>query len=125
MYAVTPSPPSRGQPSASILPLPLVISLKSLGGATVPVAAHDPKADQAELDAYDKKVYRRLMDMTADFDRQLRGLQVPFFAIKHDLVILDDGRQTESEAKGKIDKGELRELQKKMTETLEDLLGDE
>lgn len=99
--------------------------LKSLGGLSVPVAPRDPAADQAELDAYDKKVYKGLTDMAADFDRQLRRLQIPFFAIKHELVILEDGARRDGSLKGRIDKGELRELQKRMIETLEDLVGDD
>lgn len=34
--------------------------LKSLGGASVQVADRDPKADEAELEAYDRKVYSTL-----------------------------------------------------------------
>ncbi|KIW91823.1 uncharacterized protein Z519_07793 [Cladophialophora bantiana CBS 173.52] len=107
--------------------------LKSLGAKEVapappPTASlsdEQKKSDQAELDAYDKKVYAGLLAMTADFDRQLRALGVPFYAIKHELVILEDGPEKQAGAnKGKIDKGELRELQKRMCQTLEDLFGD-
>ncbi|KIY00593.1 uncharacterized protein Z520_03256 [Fonsecaea multimorphosa CBS 102226] len=108
--------------------------LKSLGArevaATISPRTSTPsdeqkKADQAELDAYDKKVYAGLLAMAADFDRQLRSLGVPFYAIKHELVILEDGPEKRAGAnKGKIDKGELRELQKRMCQTLEDLFGD-
>ena len=99
--------------------------LKSLGGLAVPIAASDTKADQAELEAFDKKVYKGLMDMAADFDRQLRLMGIPFYAIKHDLVILEAGKEKEGAQKGRLDKGELRELQKKMVQTLEDLFGDD
>jgi hypothetical protein len=111
--------------------------LKSLG-ASQPSAVKDPRKrpppdpakkkreDEAELKAYDEKVYKALLAMTADFDRQLREMGVPFYAIKHELVILKDGPEKwVGEHKGKIDKGELRELQKKICETLEDLFGDE
>ncbi|KIW32840.1 uncharacterized protein PV07_04356 [Cladophialophora immunda] len=107
--------------------------LKSLGAKDVAAASprvaapsdEQKKADQAELDAYDKKVYAGLLAMAADFDRQLRSLGVPFYAIKHDLVILEDGPEKRAGVnKGKIDKGELRELQKRMCQTLEDLFGD-
>ncbi|RMZ84883.1 hypothetical protein DV738_g451, partial [Chaetothyriales sp. CBS 135597] len=64
----------------------------------------------AELAAYDAKVHRGLVAMQADFARQLRNLGVPLFAISHDLK--------------KLDKGELRELQKRMLALLEDLFGD-
>ncbi|OAL39398.1 hypothetical protein AYO20_01268 [Fonsecaea nubica] len=107
--------------------------LKSLGAKDVAATSSrgaapseaQKKADQAELDAYDRKVYAGLLAMTADFDRQLRSLGVPFYAIKHDLVILEDGPEKQAGAnKGKIDRGELRELQKRMCQTLEDLFGD-
>ncbi|KAJ9606989.1 hypothetical protein H2200_009000 [Cladophialophora chaetospira] len=107
--------------------------LKSLG-ANVPAAskvsslpdAEQKKANEAELKAYDEKVYKALCAMVADFDRQLREMGVPFYAIKHELVILKDGpEKTPGEHQGKLDKGELRELQKKVCETLEDLFGDE
>ncbi|KAL6246188.1 hypothetical protein RBB50_006423 [Rhinocladiella similis] len=98
--------------------------LKSLGGKEVPMASSDPKADQAELEAYDKKVYAGLLAMAADFDRQLRSIGVPFYAIKHDLVVLEEGPEKAGAAKGRIDKGELRELQRKMLQTLEDLFAD-
>lgn len=98
--------------------------LKSLGGRDVPVAPSDPSANQAELEAYDKKVYAGLTAMAADFDRQLRGLGVPFYAIKHDLVVLENGPEKGGATKGRVDKGELRELQKRMLQTLEDLFND-
>jgi hypothetical protein len=98
--------------------------LKSLGGKEMPVAPSDPKADEAELDAYDKKVYAGLVAMAADFDRQLRAVGVPFFAIKHDLVVLEVGPEKGDANKGRIDKGELRELQMRMLQTLEDLFAD-
>ncbi|EXJ90531.1 hypothetical protein A1O1_03634 [Capronia coronata CBS 617.96] len=98
--------------------------LKSLGGKEVAATPSDPAANQAELDAYDKKVYAGLTAMASDFDRQLRTLGVPFFAIKHELVILEEGPAKTGAPFGRIDKGELRELQKRMLQTLEDLFGD-
>ncbi|RMZ92353.1 hypothetical protein DV736_g447, partial [Chaetothyriales sp. CBS 134916] len=89
--------------------------LRSLGGKDTTATTNNNTSssgetnNQAELDAYDAKVYRSLVAMQADFDRQLRSLGVPFFAISHDL---------------KIDKGELRELQKRMLALLEDLFAD-
>jgi len=98
--------------------------LKSLGGKDMPLVQSDPKADQAELDTYDKKVYTGLVAMAADFDRQLRAMGVPFYSIKHELVLLEEGPEDASAAQGRIDKGELRELQKRMLQTLEDLFMD-
>ena len=88
------------------------------------MAPSDPKANQAELEVYDKKVYTGLVAMASDFDRQMRAIGVPFYAIKHDLVILEQGPEKAGAAKGRVDKGELRELQKRMLQTLEDLFSD-
>ena len=98
--------------------------LRSLGGKDTLSAPRDPKANQAELDAYDAKVYKSLLSMNADFDRQLRAMSIPFFAIKHELVILEAGRERSDVTRGRLDKGELRELQKRMLQHLEDLFGD-
>lgn len=98
--------------------------LKALGGKEVPAPPSDPKTNQAELDAFDKKVYAGLMSMASDFDRQLRTMGVPFYAIKHDLVVLEHGPENAGGAKGRLDKGELRELQKRMLQTLEDLFAE-
>lgn len=99
--------------------------LQSLDGFSIPVAKTDPKTDQAELEEYDKKVYKSAAQMVADFDGQLRKLGVPFYTIKHDLVILEEGEETFSAGKGRIDKGELRDLQRKMLQTLEDLFSED
>ncbi|KAK4940555.1 hypothetical protein LTR10_019314 [Elasticomyces elasticus] len=98
--------------------------LKSLGGKEVAVAPSDPKTNQAELDVYDKKVYAGLVAMASDFDRQMRAIGVPFYAIKHDLVVLEEGPEKAGAPKDRVDKGELRELQKRMLQTLEDLFSD-
>ncbi len=86
--------------------------------------ANDQAANEKELEAYDKKVYAGLMAMAADFDKQLRGLGVPFYAIKHELVILEEGKEKAGAMKGRLDKGELRDLQKRMLQLLEDLFGE-
>lgn len=99
--------------------------LKELGGLAIPIAQVDQAADKNELDTFDKKVYKSLVRMAADFDGQLRKLGVPFYAIKHDLVILDEKRENGLSIKGRLDRGELRELQKRMLQYLEDLLMDE
>ena len=81
-------------------------------------------ANERELQAYDKKVYAGLLAMAADFDRQLRGLGVPFYSIKHELVILEEGKEKAGAIRGRLDRGELRELQKRMLQHLEDLFGE-
>lgn len=102
----------------------VVALLQSIGGKTVPVAPSDPKLNAAELAAYDKKVFAGLVALASDYDRQLKNLGVPFYSIRHDLVILEHGPEKTGNLKGRIDKGELRELQKRMLQTLEDLFGD-
>ena len=99
--------------------------LLSLGGTdSASSGSDDPAANQAELDVYDMKVYKSLLAMAADFDRQLRASGVPFFAIKHELVILEEGREKAGVVKGRLDKGELKELQRRMLTFLEELFGD-
>ncbi|KAK5056064.1 hypothetical protein LTR84_012615 [Exophiala bonariae] len=98
--------------------------LQSIGGKAVPVAPSDPKANAAELAAYDRKVFAGLVALASDYDRQLKNLGIPFYSIKHELVILEQGPEKAGNLKGRIDKGELRELQKRMLQTLEDLFGD-
>jgi hypothetical protein len=91
-------------------------------GVVVPTSKasqRDYESERRELADYDTKVYKQLLALSGDFDRQLRGLGVPFYAIKHELVILEEGREKESAIQGRIDKGELRELQKKMLDWLE------
>ena len=110
---------SRSSTSAQVSAL-----LHSIGGKSVEAKAKDVSSNEKEIEAYDKKVYAGLLAMTADFDRQLRGLGVPFYAIKHEMVILEDGKEKAGAPKGRVDRGELRDLQKRMLVLLEDLLGE-
>lgn len=98
--------------------------LQSIGGKAMPAVPNDPKLNAAELAAYDKKVYAGLTALASDYDRQLKNLGIPFFAIRHELVILEQGPEKTGSLKGRVDKGELRELQKRMLQTLEDLFGE-
>lgn len=98
--------------------------LQSIGGKAMPAAPNDPKLNAAELATYDKKVFAGLTALASDFDRQLKNLGVPFYSIRHELVILEQGPENPGSSKGRIDKGELRELQKRMLQTLEDLFGE-
>lgn len=110
----------RDQTSAALAEI-----LRNVGGASTPSTSADAKADQDELEAYDKKVYKALVQMQAHFDKELRNLGVPFYAIKHDLVILEAGKEKPGSVQGRIDTGELRELQKRLLQTLEDLFDEE
>lgn len=98
--------------------------LKELGSLAVPIAKVDEAADRSELETFDRKVYKSLVQMSADFDSQLRKLGIPFYAIKHDLILLGN-ESGEVSTRGRLDKGELRELQKRMLQYLEDLLMDD
>lgn len=98
--------------------------LRSLGVTETKKDSSDTKVDKAELDAFDKQVYAYLMQMQSRFDKELRSLGVPFYAIKHDLVISEDSKEATGAAHGKIEKKDLRELQKRMLQTLEDLFGE-
>lgn len=112
------------QSSRSTTSVQVSALLRSMGGAAVETKA-DAKLNEQELENYDEKIYASLVAMAGDFDRQLRGLGVPFYAIKHDLVISEEGREKGGQPAGRIDKGELRELQKRMLGLLEDLCGDD
>ena len=72
---------SRSSTSAQVSAL-----LHSISGRSIEAQANDKSANEKELEAYDKKVYAGLTAMAADFDRQLRGIGVPFYSIKHELV---------------------------------------
>ncbi|KAL9619817.1 MAG: hypothetical protein Q9160_005557 [Pyrenula sp. 1 TL-2023] len=104
--------------------------LKAMGGnvgaltATHSSSTTDENAE--ELRKYDGKIYKALTEMARAIDGELRGMSVPFFAIKHDLVMLDNGNQY-AVKKGdggkdiRLSRGELQELQKRMLQLLEDL----
>ncbi|KAJ9653962.1 hypothetical protein H2198_006950 [Neophaeococcomyces mojaviensis] len=98
--------------------------LKSMGALAVPIMKVDGSADQKELEAFDKKVHKALCDMVKDYELQLRKMGIPFFAIKEELIIKENEMDVDGGTKGKLDKGELRELQKKVIVLLEDLLVD-
>lgn len=94
--------------------------LKAIGGIPTTLRPINERSEKTELEVYDRKVYGELMKMTAEYDKQLRAMGIPFYAIKHDLVILEQGPE-KATTKGRIDRGELRELQRRMLQHLEDL----
>jgi hypothetical protein len=94
--------------------------LKAIGGFRATLRPINDSTEKAEVESYDKKVYGELIKMTASYDKQLRSMGIPFYAIKHELVILEQGHEKAS-SEGRIDRGELRELQKRMLRHLEDL----
>jgi len=83
-----------------------------------------------ELKVFDGKVYRAQTQMVKEMSAKLKGLGVPFFGTKGELVrkkgqeIEEDKgeRKVEGGQEGKmIDEGELVELQRRMIGILEDL----
>ena len=95
--------------------------LQSMGGiAAVSPAAPDSGEEEAELRRCDLKTHKAMTKLAMDIDRELRSMGVPFYAIKHEMVILeelkDDGVQQR-----KLGKSELKELQKRMLQLLEEL----
>lgn len=61
---------------------------------------------------------------------ELRGLRVPFFSLRRDLILADDrGRELDKgldkgQRDGRISRGELAVLQRRMLELLQDLCRD-
>ena len=79
-----------------------------------------------EISNYDKKVYRALSEMSKSLDSELRGLGIPFFAIRRELVgsANDDQRSSrpaEGIQKATVSPDELASLQRRMLDLLEDL----
>ncbi|WEW59056.1 hypothetical protein PRK78_004524 [Emydomyces testavorans] len=106
--------------------------LRSVGGAiTTGPEMTAPEDDAAEIQAYDRKVYKATSDMSRALDVELRGLGIPFFAIKHDLVChqsvieknkADTGSSSKTMGKNNVlSTDELRLLQQRMFDLLEDL----
>ncbi|KAK5957207.1 hypothetical protein OHC33_001578 [Knufia fluminis] len=99
--------------------------LKELGGLAAPIAQVDEAADKNELEAFDRKVYKSMVQMAADFDGQLKKLGVPFYAIKYELVVQDGQKSEDGAIVKNLGKEELRGLQRRMLQHLEDLLSDD
>lgn len=69
----------------------------------------------AELKNYDDKVYRASVDMADALVLELRGLGIPFFAIKRDLI------DSSKAATPTIPRRDLETFQRRMLELLQDL----
>lgn len=95
--------------------------LKSLGGIT-DRSSEAGSDDAAELRAYDKKVHRAATQMEKAMLADLVAMGVPFFGTEERLVVEDD--LGEASEKGTITKKQLKELQMKMIQHLEDLYGE-
>lgn len=111
--------------------------LASVGGGAGGAGAGETEEDdaEAELRAYDRKVYGALREMAEATAKELARLGVPFFGTKAELVVRDgeeEGSREEKEEEttegkelkesGKISERELRVLQGRMVELLEDMV---
>lgn len=109
--------------------------LKSLNSSFQQSASEDGSSadiDQAkELADHDMKIYTAQVVMEEAMTTELKGLGVPFFGTNHNLVLPDghsisQAESTESHAKWSqpVTESQLRELQRKMVNHLEDLYRD-
>ncbi|KAG9233870.1 hypothetical protein BJ875DRAFT_30934 [Amylocarpus encephaloides] len=105
---------------------------KAIGGAVTTAPAPKNSDELArELQTFDMKVYRAQMEMTREMTSKLRGMGVPFFGTKTELVrprglseTSGSGPPKDKDEKGMIDEIELVKLQRKMLAMLEDLCSD-
>lgn len=80
-------------------------------------------SEKKELDVYDAKVHKALSEMSKAMDGELRGLGVPFFAIRHEFV--DVNVETRGEdSTSTLSRKQLVDLQKQMLQLLQDLFAD-
>jgi hypothetical protein len=104
---------------------------KAVGGSTAAGTSNtSPEELEKELETFDMKVYKAQTQMVKEMSTKLRGLGVPFFGTRVDLV-RPTGKESSGtegsvglEEKGMIDEVELVKLQRKMLAILEDLCND-
>lgn len=91
----------------------------------------EAEAERKELEVYDDKVYKALSEMSRAMDGELRGLGVPFFAVKHELVDVkatsrgqDTSLSSTERSTTVLGRDDLLALQKQMLQLLEALFGD-
>src|SRR4051794_40025010 len=65
--------------------------LQSMGGIATSTKAPNSSEEEAELRRCDLKIHKAMTKLATDIDRELRSMGVPFYAIKHELVILEEG----------------------------------
>lgn len=94
--------------------------LQSMGGIASSIKPSNTGEEDAELRSCDLKIHRAMTKLATDIDRELRSMGVPFYAIKHELVVMERHKDG-SDQLGKIEKAELRALQKRMLQLLEEL----
>ncbi|KAF2834771.1 hypothetical protein M501DRAFT_963871, partial [Patellaria atrata CBS 101060] len=97
--------------------------LKSIGALSIDM--DDPNNEESrkrELEAYDTRVYNASSDMYKTMCAELKGLGVPFFGTKSDLILNPQDLETDHQRpKFKVTEAELLSLQRRMLEYLEDM----
>lgn len=94
-----------------------------------PVTEAVPESEedkQAELAAFDRKVYKAQALMETSMTAELKGLGVPFFGTPDNLITPDDGSESKdtSRAGGTVMESDLLKLRRKMVSHLEELYRD-
>ncbi|GAB7361981.1 hypothetical protein MBLNU230_g2018t1 [Neophaeotheca triangularis] len=107
--------------------LSLLAGVKGGQSQSTLASASGEKADEvdkdAELRAFDEKIYAALLSMEWAMTSELKGLGVPFFGTPGELVMAD-GEVGGGEGKGKVTGGELVALRRRMVAYLEDMYKD-
>lgn len=101
------------------------------GSTDSTVAVQSEDAKEAELAAFDRKVYNAQSSMETAMTAELKGLGVPFFGTNADLIIADDQHATSAEGAPNqpkwsvpVTESELLALKQKMVAHLEMLYRD-
>lgn len=96
-----------------------------------PGVQQSPAELQAELDAFDLKIYRAQCQMNEAMTLELKALGVPFFGTSLDRIVPDDqdvdkdaDRLSNTKGSPRITHGELHALQRRMISYLEDMYKD-
>jgi hypothetical protein len=96
--------------------------LKGVGGSVDSTVQGPTPADDAdELATYDRKVYQAVIQMERSMKGDLKGMGIPFFCTEPGLVVESGDEKQED---GSVSSEELRLLQLRMIEMLEDLSGE-
>lgn len=107
--------------------------LQGLGGnASQPVSEAESNAsNEAELAAFDRRIYDAQVQMEATMTMELKGLGVPFFGTESSLVVSDekglgssDLRESQPKWSPLVTEKQLIELRRRMVGHLEDLYRD-
>jgi len=103
-----------------------ILQTLSRSGETAEAASQTEEEKQAELSAFDCKVYGAQVSMETAMTAELKGLGVPFFGTPEHLVISDDGLSPAgaSSIGSAVTEAELLKLRRKMVSHLEELYRD-